>query len=179
MICLIEVDRIAKINAELKEIVKSLEEAAKSIAESVAEFNPLFFPKVEEWYWDPAVKRGVTLGPRESVEIIDKRGSGWLHTAILWTDNPYATLKVELYTNTILTFDLTIEEVYQLGFYGLGLGQFSVTRYDDTNNVYVMSYVPISYGAPFRNRIRVEVKNPLSASNITVNSAEAILLVFP
>lgn len=172
---MIEVDRIAKINAELKEIVKSLEEAAKS----VAEFNPLFFPKVKEWYWDPAVKRGVTLGPRESVEIMDKRGSGWLHTAILWTDNPYATLKVELYTNTILTFDLTIESVYQLGFYGLGLGQFTVTRYDDTNNVYVMSYVPISYGAPFRNRIRVEVKNPLPTSDIIVNFAEAVLLMFP
>jgi len=162
---------------ELEERIRELEERIQPFPLLKDLINPLFFPRDRQWYWEPAVKKSRTLKPGESIEIMNKRGSGWLYSAILWTDSPYATLKVELYTRSVLTFDLPIESVYQLGFYGLGLGQFTVTRYDDTNNVYVMSYVPISYGAPFRDRIKVEVYNPLPAGNITLNFAEAVLVM--
>ena len=147
------------------------------VSEGLGELNPLFFPRSPEWYWYPAVKGNRSLTPRDTLEVVDTTGSGWLHSLVLKTTDPVATLRLTAYTGTQLPVDLSINDVYQLGFYGLGLGQFTVSRYDTTTGVYVLSYVPSGYGLPFRDRIKIEVFNPSTTDTFTVNRAETVLLM--
>ncbi|MHC1624455.1 MAG: hypothetical protein ACXQS2_00360 [Methermicoccaceae archaeon] len=145
--------------------------------ENMEDTNLMFFPLNKNWYWYPATARNETLKPGQSLKILDVKGAGWLHSAILWCNNPYATLKVELFSKRLLKFDLPIESVYQLGFYDMGRGQFTVTRYSDTHKIYVMQFVPIGFGTPFRDWIKVEIYNPFTVGeNITVNFAEVLLI---
>ena len=133
----------------------------------------MFFPKNKNWDWYPIRRGPITIEPGGKVTLWDKKGSGWIYYALIQCNNPKLQIKIDCYADTINEIIVDIETLYNvLGNTGLGQGYFNVTKYDTTNNIYVVQYAPISLGVPFRDRNVCTLRNP-TTSSIIVNLVQA------
>ena len=126
--------------------------------------NPLFFPVNREWRWYPVRITNRTIAPGDTLTLWDEKGSGWLYYALARVDNPNVTLKADLQADGYLEIIMNIQELHDMGLVGLGQGTITVTKYDDVNNDYVVTFSPIGYGVPFRGKNRCVLYNPTTSS---------------
>lgn len=128
------------------------------------------FPRNVDWKWKPVRRlKPFTLSPRGEETLWDEPGAGWLFWAMFSANSPKLELKLDVYADEVVDVDTTIEQLYNMGFIGVGQGQFLVSRYDDTNNVYVVQYSPHAFGVPFRGRNSFKLLNPTNDTVITVH----------
>ena len=134
------------------------------------------FPKQENWKWDPITREYLVLDPGEREELWDKVSSGWLYWVMVISNSPDVRFRVDMYADKVIDIDVTIRYLNRIGFLGTGSGKFLVTKYDETNNLYVAQYTPLNgLGVPFRGRNVAFVENNTD-STITVELIKAFLI---
>lgn len=141
--------------------------------------NVLELPKSSHWKWYPVTYTNRTLNPGDKWVVWDINASGWIYYFLVKCDNPLLTIKVDCYADRLNEIVTNLEELVETGNVGLGQGYFNVTKYDTTNNVYVVQYSPIFLGVPFRGRNRLVLSNPATglAQPINVSSLYAWLII--
>lgn len=153
-------------------IKANLEETVKYISY----INPLFFPANEYWYWKPIKEENISIKPKETYELWNERGSGWIFFALFWADNPKLTLQIDVYADSRNDIVIDFETLDTIGSLALGQGYFTLSKYDPDNNVYVAQYAPIGFGVPFRGKNRGVLYNP-TTTTINVKLATAWLIM--
>jgi len=138
--------------------------------------NLLFFPLNKYWYWYPVRKTNRTVRSRERLKLIDVRESGWIFWLTLWVDNPDATLVLDLHSDTSNEYEISVRDLKDMGMLNIGQGFFNLLRYDDTNNEYVISFFPATFGIPFRGGNRCYLYNPTGA-DITLKAFHSWLIL--
>jgi len=138
--------------------------------------NLLFFPLNKYWYWYPVRKTNRTIRPKERLKLIDVKDSGWIFWLTLWVDNPDATLVFDLHSDTSNEYEISIEDLKDMGALNIGQGFFNLLRYDDTNNEYVVAFFPAALGIPFRAGNRCYLDNPTS-TDITLKAFYSWLIL--
>lgn len=134
-------------------------------------------PRDENWAWKAICRlKPLSIAPGEEEVLWDEEGKGWIFNAISAVNSKKARVRLDVYADGIVEVDTTPEELYNMGFLGVGNGQFLVSRYDDVNNYYVVQYVPHTFGVPFRGRNRCAIINDTD-SDIIVYFFSAWLII--
>ena len=138
-------------------------------------FNPLFFPVNRNWTWYPIRLTNRTIEPGKRLKLIDVDFSGWIYWLTIWTDSPDATIVFDLHSDTSNEYEIKISDLKEMGALNIGQGFFNLLRYDDTNDEYVVAFLPVTFGIPFRGGNRCYLENPTTGS-ITLKVFRAWLI---
>ena len=137
--------------------------------------NLLFFPVNRNWTWYPIRLTNRTIEPGKRLKLIDVDFSGWIYWLTIWTDSPDATIVFDLHSDTSNEYEIKISDLKEMGALNIGQGFFNLLRYDDTNDEYVVAFLPITLGIPFRGGNRCYLENPTTGS-ITLKVFRAWLI---
>jgi len=138
--------------------------------------NQLFFPLNSSWYWYPVRKTNRKISSGDRFKLIDVKESGWIYWLTLWVNNPKALLVFDLHSDTTNEYEITIEDLKDMGALNIGRGFFNLLRYDDTNNEYVIAFLPVTLGIPFRAGNKCYLNNPTS-TDITLKAFHSWLIL--
>lgn len=161
----------AGVLGKLSELVSELTKVSEKIGDDL-----MFFPASHKWHWLPLRKRNLTIGPGKTYELWDESGNGWIYYAMFSANSPDLQVLIDVYADRVLDLAFSFNDLYNDGNINVGQGYFNLTRYDTTNNVYVMQYAPIGLGVPFRGRNTCKLRNP-TTSTITVNSFAWLIIL--
>ena len=138
--------------------------------------NQLFFPLNSSWYWYPVRKTNRKISSGDRFKLIDVKESGWIYWLTLWVNNPKALLVFDLHSDTTNEYEISIEDLKDMGALNIGRGFFNLLRYDDTNNEYVIAFLPVTLGIPFRAGNKCYLYNPTS-TDITLKAFHSWLIL--
>ena len=157
--------------SKLSELMSELTKVAERIDESL-----MFFPSSHRWHWYPIRKSNLTIDPGRTVELWNEKSDGWIYYVMFSANSPDLQVLIDVYADRVLDLVFDFNDLYNDGNINVGQGYFNLTRYDTTNNVYVMQYAPIGLGVPFRGRNVCKIRNP-TTSAITLNNMFAWLIM--
>ncbi len=124
-----------------------------------------YFPNDKKWKWIPIALPSIAVQPRTEYEFWDKSANGWLYYVFIQSDNPDILYGLDIHADGIIEMRLSPRMLYNWGQIGSSGYAMHVTKYDDTNNIYVVEMAPgfqNGLGIPFRGRNRTFAYNPTS-----------------
>jgi len=145
--------------------VEDIKSTLTAIYEKLAEISykiDIGFPNSSNWKWRPIVKKGETIQPGRRLTLYDQKGNGYIYYFIISVSNPDAKLMLDVGADDKIELNLSARDLRNMGFEGSAQGHFQVTKWDETNNIYVVGYAPIGLGVPFKGRNRAEIINSTS-----------------
>lgn len=163
-------------------LVTISESLLRKYAESTSPFlfNPALLPILDIWDWARfIIDKPTTIKPKETINVYDKVGAGWIFYACVAVDNPDIQVLVDVQAGDgKIELRISPKMLKELGMAQRG-GGFAVTNYDPNANIYVMEYAPGTgfLGVPFRGRNRLDIYNPTNV-DATVEVAYAWLIMF-